>query len=494
MSIPCSCRLVSVLMTRAGIGGLPGPARIKRLRGVATADDLVHGKFHRLTLNELWVTDITGHPTREGKIYRAAVLDACGRKIIGWAIDSKQDSTLVVNALDMAIRARQPGPGGVVHADHGVQFTSWGFTQKIRSASLLPSFGTVGDGLDNAMMESCWSTMQIELLNRKKWKTRIELANAIFEYIEVFYNRRRRHSSLEYATPHHTTTTSPQGHSPPPKTSDREWKPSHRSGQGVTDSCSRPLPEVVWDGLGECADRGVRGMSYDLGMTNDGSPYVMSVPQAAAMRSVTASLGIELNDSISKAIQEIAGLPGVSASMKRVAELASVSPYATLDVSPVKAAIERLAQSIELSNAVRSDAIASIVQAMAIPAPVMTAMRGYMGIDNELMFKVVESTRSSSAYVQRINGLSATSAVIAAISEDSEAEYDLAAELSDPMLTREDKVAIVVFVTALFSSLAVLACVLWPEFMLIASTVSPPATYVAMTSSKLVGLSPAAHP
>lgn len=73
--------------------------------------------------------------------------------------------------------------------------------EKIRSAGLLPSFGTVGDGLDNAMMESFWSSMQIELLNRKKWRTRIELANALFEYIEVFYNRRRRHSSLEYATP-----------------------------------------------------------------------------------------------------------------------------------------------------------------------------------------------------------------------------------------------------------------------------------------------------
>jgi transposase InsO family protein len=202
MGIPCSSRLISALMTRASIGGLPGPARIKRLRGVATADDLVNRKFHRLALNELWVTDITEHPTREGKVYCAAVLDACSRKIIGWAIDSKQDSTLVINALDMAIRARKPGAGGIVHADHGVQFTSWVFTQKIRSAGLLPSFGTVGDGLDNAMMESFWSTMQIELLNRRKWKTRIELANAIFEYIEVFYNRRRRHSALEYATPH----------------------------------------------------------------------------------------------------------------------------------------------------------------------------------------------------------------------------------------------------------------------------------------------------
>ncbi len=201
MEIPCSSRLVSVLMTRSGMYGLPGPTRLKRLKGVATADDLVHRKFHRLSPNELWVTDITEHPTREGKVFCAAVLDACSRKIVGWAIDSKQDSTLVVNALDMALHARTPAPGGIVHADHGVQFTSWAFTQKIRSAGLLPSFGTVGDALDNAMMESFWSSMQIELLNRKKWKTRIELANAIFEYIEVFYNRRRRHSSLGYQTP-----------------------------------------------------------------------------------------------------------------------------------------------------------------------------------------------------------------------------------------------------------------------------------------------------
>lgn len=201
MAIPCSSRLISVLMTKSGMYGLPGPTRVKRLKGVATADDLVHRKFHRLSPNELWVTDITEHPTREGKVFCAAVLDACSRKIVGWAIDSKQDSTLVVNALDMALRARAPSPGGIVHADHGVQFTSWAFTQKIRSAGLLPSFGTVGDALDNAMMESFWSSMQIELLNRKKWTTRIELANAIFEYIEVFYNRKRRYSSLEYQTP-----------------------------------------------------------------------------------------------------------------------------------------------------------------------------------------------------------------------------------------------------------------------------------------------------
>ena len=82
-----------------------------------------------------------------------------------------------------------------------VQFTSWAFGDKIRAAGLMPSFGSVGDGLDNAVMETFWSSMQIELLNRRKWKTCIELANAIFDYIEIFYNRQRRHSSLGYRTP-----------------------------------------------------------------------------------------------------------------------------------------------------------------------------------------------------------------------------------------------------------------------------------------------------
>ena len=81
------------------------------------------------------------------------------------------------------------------------QFTSWSFTERIRDAGLMPSFGSVGDAFDNAMMESFWSSMQNELLNRKKWKTRLELTNAMFEYIEVFYNRQRRHSSLGYVSP-----------------------------------------------------------------------------------------------------------------------------------------------------------------------------------------------------------------------------------------------------------------------------------------------------
>ena len=88
-----------------------------------------------------------------------------------------------------------------MHADHGAQFTSWAFGNRIRSAGLMPSFGSVGDGVDNAMIESFWSSMQIELLDRQRWNTRVELANAIFEYIEVWHNRARRHSSIGHLTP-----------------------------------------------------------------------------------------------------------------------------------------------------------------------------------------------------------------------------------------------------------------------------------------------------
>lgn len=121
MGVSVSDRTVFKLMRLAGIYGLPGPVRTKRLRGVVTADDLVNRKFTRARPNELWVTDITQHRTREGWVYCAAVLDAYSRRIIGWSIDSKQDATLVVNALDMAIRNRGPEPGGIVHADHGTQ-------------------------------------------------------------------------------------------------------------------------------------------------------------------------------------------------------------------------------------------------------------------------------------------------------------------------------------------------------------------------------------
>ena len=152
--------------------------------------------------HHLWVTDITQHPTREGKVYCCVVLDVFSRRVVGWSIDSHQATPLVTNALGMAITNRNPAPEQtVIHSDHGSQYTSWAFTQRAKDSRLLPSMGTIGDAYDNAVIESFWGRMQTELLDRKRWATRIELANAIFEYLEIFHNRQRRHSTLGWRTP-----------------------------------------------------------------------------------------------------------------------------------------------------------------------------------------------------------------------------------------------------------------------------------------------------
>ena len=123
------------------------------------------------------------------------VLDTFSRRVVGWSIDGHQTAALVTNALGMAIDQRRRADGAIViHSNQGTQFTSWTFTQRAIDSRLLPSMGSVGDCYDNAMVESFWSRMQIELLDRKRWRTRVELANAIYEYLEIFHNRRRRHS------------------------------------------------------------------------------------------------------------------------------------------------------------------------------------------------------------------------------------------------------------------------------------------------------------
>jgi transposase InsO family protein len=121
MGISVSKNTIADLMQAAGLQGIPKQKGVKYARVTVTTDDLVNRKFLRSQPNLLWVTDITEHPTREGKVYCCAVLDAFSRKIVGWSIDSYQNSALVVNALDMAISNRRPAPGGVVHSDHGVQ-------------------------------------------------------------------------------------------------------------------------------------------------------------------------------------------------------------------------------------------------------------------------------------------------------------------------------------------------------------------------------------
>jgi transposase InsO family protein len=131
---------------------------------------LVRRDFARDSPDKLWMTDITKHPTREGKAYCCVVLDAFSRFVVGWSIDSTQTTTLVLNALGMAIRRRNGQDDLVIHSDRGVQFTSWAFSQNVRDAGIAPSMGAVGSPYDNAMVESFWGRMQVELLNRKTWK------------------------------------------------------------------------------------------------------------------------------------------------------------------------------------------------------------------------------------------------------------------------------------------------------------------------------------
>jgi putative transposase len=192
---------VERLMRLAGIQGLSGRPRYRKSAPHAAATDRVGRKFAREKPDELWVTDITEHPTREGKVYCAVVLDACSRRVVGWSIDAAPTGALVTNALGMAIDARRPAGSTVIHSDQGSQYGSWAFTQRARDAGLLPSMGAVGTCFDNALMESFWSRVQVELLDRQVWRTRLELATALFEYLEIFHNRQRRHSSLAMLTP-----------------------------------------------------------------------------------------------------------------------------------------------------------------------------------------------------------------------------------------------------------------------------------------------------
>jgi putative transposase len=196
-------------MREAGIQGLYRRRRRGCTVGDPTAEpsgDLVKRQFTVEGPNRLWVTDITEHPTGEGKVYCAAVMDAYSRLIIGWSIADHMRTELVTDALGMAIIRRQPekqpdDERTILHSDHGCQYTSWVFGKRLRAAGLLASMGTVGDCYDNAMMESFWGTMQLELLDTKAWQTRDELANAIFEWIECWYNPTRRHSSIGMHSP-----------------------------------------------------------------------------------------------------------------------------------------------------------------------------------------------------------------------------------------------------------------------------------------------------
>jgi putative transposase len=195
---------VARLMRTAGIVGVHRRRRhglTRRDPQAASAPDLVERNFTPPAPDRLWVADITQQRTDQGWLYLAVVLDCFSRRIVGWSMANHLRTELVLDALDMAIAQRQPGAGVVHHTDHGCQYTSLAFGRRLQQAGLVASMGSIGDALDNAVAESFFATLECELLDRYHWPTRQALRTAVFDFIEVFYNRQRRHSTLDYRTP-----------------------------------------------------------------------------------------------------------------------------------------------------------------------------------------------------------------------------------------------------------------------------------------------------
>jgi len=195
---------VERLMRAAGISGLVPRKRGRttiRVPGVRVADDLVDRQFMPAAPNVLWVADITYLRSWEGWLYLVAVQDAFSRRIVGWSMADHMRSDLVVDALNMAIARRRPEAGLIHHSDQGSQFVSLAFGQACAKAGIARSMGSRGDCWDNAVAESFFATLKKELIHRRTWPTKAELRTEVFDYIEVFYNRQRRHKTLGQRSP-----------------------------------------------------------------------------------------------------------------------------------------------------------------------------------------------------------------------------------------------------------------------------------------------------
>jgi len=200
---------VARLMKNAGLEGVSPRKWVTttiRSEGDPIAADLVKREFKAEAPDKLWVADITYIPTRAGFLYLAVVLDVWSRKVVGWAMSPSLATPLVLAALEMAVRERQP-KDTVHHSDQGCQYTSVAYCQHLIDAGLKPSMGSVGDAYDNAMAESFFSTLECELLARHDFESRDQARREVFSFIEGWYNPRRRHSALGYKSPNEFEAT-----------------------------------------------------------------------------------------------------------------------------------------------------------------------------------------------------------------------------------------------------------------------------------------------
>jgi transposase InsO family protein len=200
----CSKNRVARLMRKQGI-----TARTKRRFRITTnsnhklpiANNLVEMQFNPQKKNSLWTTDITYIWTREGWLYLSVMLDLWSRAVISWNAEKSMDENLVINTLDKALRNRKPAGELILHSDRGSQYASQRLRKILKQNNILQSMSSKGNCYDNAPTESFFSTLKRELIYRERYRTREEAKQSLFEYIEVFYNRQRRHSTLGYLSP-----------------------------------------------------------------------------------------------------------------------------------------------------------------------------------------------------------------------------------------------------------------------------------------------------
>ena len=189
------------------VAGLAGCHRRRRARTTvsdparAAAPNLVARDFAAPAANLLWIGDITYVPTWAGWLSVAVLLDACSRRVVGWAMADHVRTELALEALAMALQARRPAAGLVHHTDRGCQYTAHAYQALLASHGIAASMSRVGDCDDNAMAERCFATLKAELIDTRPWPTRRAARQAIFAWLEVFYNRQRSHAALDYQRP-----------------------------------------------------------------------------------------------------------------------------------------------------------------------------------------------------------------------------------------------------------------------------------------------------
>ncbi len=202
--VRCSRRRVARLMRHAGLNATAARRQVRTTQSDGQRRDVTNLLARNFTAdapNRTWLVDITAIWTDEGWLYLAGVLDVFSRRIVGWAMDDHMPDELTQEALEMAILQRQPPTELLHHADQGSQYTSDDYQALLAKHHMLASFSGIGCCYDNAPMESFWGTLKTELVYRQHYRTRAQAKSAVFAYIEGWYNRQRRHSTLGYLSP-----------------------------------------------------------------------------------------------------------------------------------------------------------------------------------------------------------------------------------------------------------------------------------------------------